>query len=81
MADRQTVKRQMAHLLRRPVERIDDQARLADLVAESLLLVEMVIALQEQTGVHLVQADLVDVKTVGELTRLFEERSRIGTGD
>ena len=75
MADREAVKRHMALLIRQPVERIDDAARLTDLVAESLLLVEMVIEMQEQLGVRLVQEDLKDVQTVGELTRLFEERS------
>jgi acyl carrier protein len=75
MADREAVKRHMARLIRQPVERIDDAARLTDLVAESLLLVEMVIEMQEQLGVRLVQEDLKDVQTVGELTRLFEERS------
>jgi len=75
MADREAVKRHIAKLLRQPVERIDDAARLTDLVTESLLLVEMVIELQEQFGVRLVQEDLKDVKTVNELTRLFEQRS------
>jgi acyl carrier protein len=75
MADREAVKRRMALLLRQPVERIDDQSMLTEVVAESLLLVEMVIEMQEQLGVRLVQADLKDVKTVGDLTRLFEERS------
>jgi acyl carrier protein len=75
MADREAVKRHMALLIRQPVERIDDAARLTDLVAESLLLVEMVIEMQEQLGVRLVQEDLKDIQTVGELTRLFEERS------
>jgi acyl carrier protein len=75
MADREEVKRRMALLLRQPVERIDDASRLTDVVAESLLLVEMVIEMQEQLGVRLVQEDLKDVKTVGELTRLFAERS------
>ena len=50
-------------------------ARAASDVSESLLLVEMVIEMQEQLGVRLVQEDLKDVQTVGELTRLFEERS------
>jgi acyl carrier protein len=75
MADRETVKRRLAHLLRQPVERIDDTARLTDVVAESLLLVELVIEMQEQLEVRLVQEDLQHVRTVGDLTRLFEERS------
>ena len=71
MADSQAVKEQMAKLLRQPVQRLADDALLADLVAESLILVEMVIELQEHFGVRLVQDDVKDVKTVGELTRLF----------
>lgn len=75
MAAREAVKSRLALLLRLPVERIDDAARLSDVVAESLLLVELVIEMQEQLGVRLVQEDLRHVRTVGELTRLFEERS------
>jgi acyl carrier protein len=80
MADRESVKRRMASLLRRPVEQLDDGTPLTDLVAESLLLVELVIALQEETGVRLVQADLLAAGTVGELARLFEERTRGAAG-
>jgi acyl carrier protein len=76
MADREAVKSRLALLLRVPVERIEDTALLTDVVAESLLLVELVIELQEQLGVRLVQEDLQHVRTVADLTQLFEARSR-----
>jgi len=70
------VKSKMAGLLRLPISKLRDESSLTDLVAQSLVLVEMVIELQEEFGVRLVQDDLKDVKTVGDLTRLFEIRAR-----
>jgi acyl carrier protein len=70
------VKAKMAGLLRLPISKLRDESALTDLVAQSLVLVEMVIELQEEFGVRLVQEDLKDVKTVGDLTRLFETRAR-----
>ncbi|HEX5735317.1 MAG TPA: acyl carrier protein [Blastocatellia bacterium] len=69
------VKAKMAGLLRQPIERLKDDALLTDLVSQSLLLVEMVIELQEEYSVRLVQDDLKDVKTVGDLTRLIEGKA------
>lgn len=80
MVDRDKVKGRMAAFLKLPVTKLEDSAALADLVAQSLLLVEMVIELQEDFGVRFVQEDLKDVKTVGDLARLFEERSGDGPG-
>jgi acyl carrier protein len=70
------VKAKMASLLRQPVAKLQDDAVLTDLVSQSLLLIEMVIELQEEFAVRLVQEDLKDVKTVGDLTRLIETRAK-----
>ena len=70
------VKAKMAGLLRQPIERLKDDAVLTELVSQSLLLIEMVIELQEEFAVRLVQDDLKDVKTVGDLTRLIETRAK-----
>jgi acyl carrier protein len=72
----ETVKAKMASLLRQPVAKLRDDAVLTDLVSQSLLLIEMVIELQEEFAVRLVQEDLKDVKTVGDLTRLIETRAK-----
>ena len=67
----QQVKEKMASCLRQPIFKLQDGTVLTDLVAESFILVEMVIELQEEFGVRLVQEDLKDVKTVGDLIQVF----------
>ena len=64
------VKQRMAALLKQPVERLEDGRVLTDLVAESFLLIEMVIQLQEDLHIRLVQDDLNDVKTVDDLVQV-----------
>ena len=73
--DKNRVKQQMAAFLRQPISKLEDSALLSDLVVESFILVEMVIELQEQFKIRLMQEDLKSVKTVGQLTKLFEERA------
>jgi acyl carrier protein len=70
------VKEKMSGLIRQPIEKLKDEALLTDLVTQSLLLVEMVIELQEEFSVRLVQDDLKDVKTVGDLTQLIESKAK-----
>jgi acyl carrier protein len=65
------VKAHMARILRLSPERLDDSRALNDLVTESFALVEMVIELQQELDVRVVQDDLKDVRTVGDLVALF----------
>jgi acyl carrier protein len=67
------VKEKIAGVLRLPPEQIEDDALLTDLAAESFVLVEMVIELQEDLGVRVVQDDLKGVKTVADLIKLFDK--------
>jgi len=76
MVDRESVKQKLAAFLKQPVARLSDDVLLSDLVADSFVLVEMVIELQEEFGVRFVQEDLKGVKTLGDLTALFESRAR-----
>jgi acyl carrier protein len=75
MLDKNNIKEKMARLLKQPVSKLEDGAVLTTLVAESFALIEMVIELQEEFRVRLVQEDLRDVKTVGDLTGLIANRS------
>lgn len=75
---RENVKSKMSSLLKQPASRLEDHVELTSLVAESFVLVEMVIELQEEFGVRLVQDDLKDVKTVGDLLRLLESKAKAG---
>jgi acyl carrier protein len=76
MLDKNRFKEKMATLLKQPAAKLDDEAVLTSLVVESFVLIEMVIELQEEFGVRLVQEDLRNVRTVGDLTSLFESRSK-----
>jgi acyl carrier protein len=76
MIDREGVRAKIAEVLRHPVSRITDDAELRSLVQDSFVLVEMVIELQESFGFRLVQDDLREVRTVGDLLRTVEAKSK-----
>ena len=73
--DTQQVRRKMARLLKQPVDRLTDATVLTDLVAESFILVDMVIELQDDLGIRLMHDDLKAVKTVGDLLTVIAGKS------
>ncbi len=75
MIDTTVLRENIASFLRQPVAKITDERLLSDLVTQSFMLVEMIIELQEELGIRLVQEDLKDVRTVGDLVRVIERRS------
>jgi len=70
MARRDEVRSRIASALSQPIERVRDEVQLADLVVESLTLVEMAIDLQEDFDVRLGHEELAGVETVGDLIAL-----------
>ena len=73
--NRDSVKAFMAKQLNIPVTKLsDDSANLTDLVHESFILIELVIALQEEFKVRLVQEDLQEVKTLGHLLDVLQKK-------
>ncbi|HVE99470.1 MAG TPA: acyl carrier protein [Mycobacteriales bacterium] len=64
----------MAEVLDVPTSRVTDDVVLTDLVSDSFRLVEMAIELQEVYDVVLGQADLKDLRTVGQLATLVHSR-------
>jgi len=76
MVDKTEVVKAMARFLRQPVEKLHDDDVLTDLVAESFVLVELVIQLQEEFGVRFGQQELQGVRTVGDLTELIASVAR-----
>jgi acyl carrier protein len=68
------VNQAIAEVLRLPVERVVDGARLSDLVTDSFVLVELVVELQELFGVHFLREDLTDVLTVADVVSLIGQR-------
>ena len=69
--NREIIRNRMAEILTLPLSSIEDQARLADLVPSSFLLVELIIDLQEEFEVRFGQAEMRDVNTVGQLLDLY----------
>ena len=76
MASRDDVQAKMAEFLHHPVGKLQDATLLTDLVTDSMILVNMVIDLQEDFGIRLVQDDLKEVKTVGQLLDVFDRKMR-----
>lgn len=70
----------MARILDEPVENLPDDIVLTDLVADSFLLVEMAIRLQDELEVRFGGEELRDVRTVGDLRRLVEALTANGEG-
>ncbi len=68
------IRKALARSLNREPDALADDVVLIDLVAESFALVETVINLQEELNFRLVQDDLRDVKTVGDLVRVCADR-------
>lgn len=58
---------QLATLLKIDPAKAQEDTPLTDLVSDSFVLIEMVVELQEFLNITLVQDDLDDVKTVGQL--------------
>ena len=72
MIEKQQLVEKMADFLEQPLEKLSDDAMLTDLVAQSFVLIEMVIELQEEFGVRFGQEELKGVQTVGDLTAMIE---------
>jgi acyl carrier protein len=68
------VKQALAACLGREPGELADAMVLTDLVAESFALIETVINLQEELHIRLVQEDLRQVRTVGDLVGVCAER-------
>lgn len=61
-----------------PVDKISADDELMNVIAESFVMVEVMLALQEDFPVEFVQQDLDDVVTIGDLARLVEQKLALG---
>jgi len=68
------VRRRIAGILEVAEPRVAPDAVLTDLVSDSFRLVEMAIELQEDYDVIIGQADMIDLRTVGQLAELVRSR-------
>lgn len=65
------LKKKISEFLKIEDSSFDDQTELKNLVQDSFLLVELVMGLQEDFDVRVMQDDLRDVKTAGDLIQVF----------
>jgi acyl carrier protein len=63
--------KKIAQLVRRPVEDVREDRQLRELVQDSFMLVEIVVDLEEELGVHLSHEDFAKIVTVRDLLNLI----------
>jgi len=75
MTHAEVVKSSIARRVYAPVDQVRDEMMLADFALDSFALVELLIELEETSGIFLSAVDLGDLSTVGELTALIERKA------
>lgn len=70
----QRIIEKIAQLVRRPVDDVREDRQLRELVQDSFMLVEVVVDLEEEFGVHLTQDDFAKIVTVRDLVDLIDGR-------
>lgn len=69
------VKETISKQLNKPIEDLTDEKEIVnDLGADSLDVVEMLMNLEEEYGVTVPEEDAVNIKTVGDIIRVIEEK-------
>lgn len=69
------VKQKIADFMKVPQQQLREDAPLARLIADSFVIVEMLVDLQEQFAVHLRQEELETVVTLGDLVTLIAAKA------
>ncbi|HEY5603625.1 MAG TPA: acyl carrier protein [Gammaproteobacteria bacterium] len=70
----QTIKQQLAVFTKIPLDRIKDDGDITDLVADSFMLVETLLLMQDHFSIELEQEDLEEVVTVAQLVNLVSRK-------
>ena len=71
----ETVRLRLAELLRLSEDKVPSHADLADLIPDSLTVIETALELQDEFDVILHHHDLRHIRTVADLTSLVAERA------
>ncbi len=61
------IKQHIADHLKCPIEKLDNDRPLLELIADSFLLIEMMLTLQEKLDVVLLHEDIANVVTINDL--------------
>ena len=77
MAVADKVKELIAQQLNKPVEEITEEKEVVkDLGADSLDVVEMLMSLEEEFNITVPEEDAVNIKTVGDIINVIEQKSK-----
>jgi acyl carrier protein len=77
MATADKVRDLISKQLNRPVEEItEDKEVVKDLGADSLDVVEMLMSLEEEFNITVPEEDAVNIKTVGDIVKVIDEKKR-----
>lgn len=76
MLSTSAIKENISSFLKVPMDKLQDERVLTELVSESFILVEMVMFLQDELSVRLIQDDIKSVRTVGDLIAVFQKKSQ-----
>lgn len=71
------IKEKIASLASIPVEMLDDNELLTDLLVDSFAIVDLSIAIQEELDVIFIQQDLIRLDTVGDLITLVKSKLQL----
>jgi acyl carrier protein len=74
---REQIRSRIGEIIGQPLDKLQDQTALVDLIINSFLLVELIIDLQEEFDARFGQAEMQDVTTVGQLLDLYTGFSSI----
>ncbi len=67
MTTNANIKQHIADHLKFPIEKLDNDRPLLELIADSFLLIEMMLTLQEKLDVVLLHEDIANVVTINDL--------------
>lgn len=67
----ESIRAGIAGFLKKDIAEVSDEVVLKSLVTDSFVLVELVMTLQEDFNIRLMQEDLKDVQSVGQLVKVI----------
>lgn len=71
----ENIRAKLSDFTKIPINKIQDDMQLTELVADSFVLVELMLTLQEDFSIHLSQQELENVHCIADLLQLLESKS------
>lgn len=68
------IKQLVSNLASLPIDALDDDELLTDLLVDSFAIIDLSIAIQDELNILFVQQDLVQIRTVSDLVSLIKSK-------